>query len=155
MIRPVSRVAPKLPAAAMKTYHIARPLPTHFRAATCKEVECAAYRNGWTTTVDVARPARGGLPSGAAQANYIRLHCGRRYTHAQAGTLVAFRFPPGQECFATHQVPVGREPTFAVAGGDWRGNPLGIELVRFASARQFVDDFGEHQGRLKDRLDRG
>jgi hypothetical protein len=154
-MRPVHRLTPRLPSQAMKTYHIARPAPTHFRKADCREVECAAWRNGWTTVIDVARAARAGLPSGGDQANYIRLHSGRHYTHTQTGTLVTFRFPPGQQCFTAHQVPVGREPVFAVTGGDWRGNPRGTAPVRFRSPRQFVDDFAEHQSRLADRMKRG
>jgi hypothetical protein len=164
-MRPLSRVTPQLPPQAMKTYHVSRPLllapngsfepGSHWREATCREVDCGAYLRGWQTVIDVSRRARGGLPSGTAQANFIRLHCGRSFTAAQAGDLVTFTFPPGQKCFTQHRIPVGREPMFAVTGGDWRGNPLGIRPVRFRDHRSFVDDFGEHQDRLADRQKKG
>lgn len=164
-MRPVNRITPKLPPQAMKTYHIARPVllqpdgtlgaGSHWRDADCKEADCGAYLRGWQTTIDVSRRARGGLPSGAQQANYIRLHSGRAFTVSQAGDLVTFTFPPGQRCFGRHRIPVGREPLFAVTGGDFRGNPRQIRPVRFRGHRQFIDDFGEHQSKLKERFDRG
>lgn len=148
-MRPIYRLPPKLPPQAMKTYQIARPLPTHWRVATCAEVDCGAWQHGWKTVLDVAKKI------GQTRANYIRLHSGRAFTVEQVGTLVTFTFSAGQRCFTQHLVPVGREPLFAVREGDWRGNPRGTEPVRFTSARQFVDDFGEHQERLADRLKKG
>lgn len=162
---PATRFPPRMPPQAYKTYHVARPMlverdgtarpGSHWRAATCQEVDCAAYRRGWKTVIDVSRRARGGLPSGMAQANFIRLHAGRHFTAVQDGDLVTFTFPPGQKCFTQHRIPVGREPIFAVTGGDWRGNPTGMRPVRFANHRRFVDDFGEHQQRLADRYKKG
>jgi hypothetical protein len=147
--RPVFRPEPLRQPGAYKTYQIARPLPTHFRRASCAEADCSARARGWRTVVDVATQL------GARQANYIRLKSGRAFIAAQAGTLVTFTFPPGQECFRQHRLPVGREPLFALAGGDWRGNPNGTRLVVFRGHRQFLDDFGEHQQRLTDRIKRG
>ncbi|MGH3680777.1 MAG: hypothetical protein ACRDT2_11090, partial [Natronosporangium sp.] len=107
-MRPVTRITPKLPPQAMKTYQVARPLPTHWRPASCAEVGCPAHAHGWQTTIDVATEL------GGRQANYIRLHSGRAFTAAEAGTLVTFTFPPGQTCFRRHQLPLEREPIFAV-----------------------------------------
>lgn len=149
MSRQVYRLEPALPAHAMKTYHIARPVPTHFKMVGCKEAGCRAYQRGWQTTVDTSTTI------GQKRANYIRLRSGRSFSFTQTGTLVVFTFSPGQKCFAEHQVPVGREPIFAVKEGDWRGNPRGSTPTIFKGSRQFIDDFGEHQTKLADRLKRG
>ena len=147
--RPVYRPPPLMPPTGYKTYKIARPVGSHFRSATCAEVNCSAWRQGWETTIDTFTTL------GGRQANYIRLHSGRSYTHTQDGVLVTFRFPAGQTCFRAHRMPVGREPLFARVDGDWRGNPFGTRPVMFKGHRQFIDDFAEHQIRLADRLKRG
>ena len=69
------RIPPKLPASQRKTYAIKQ----HFRPATCAEVECAPWRNGWTSTFDVstagvpaARLLRGGVEAGVPAARSLR-----------------------------------------------------------------------------------
>jgi hypothetical protein len=153
-MRPVFRPDPVLPVGAMKTYEVARPLVSHWRAASCREVDCGAWLRGWQTVIDVSTRARGGRPSGAAQANYIRMHSGRKFSVEQHGDLVTFTFPPGQTCFTAHRLPVHRQPLFVVRDGDWRGNPTG-RRVQFGDARGFVDDFGEHQLRVAAQKNRG
>jgi hypothetical protein len=148
-MRPVHRIEPLHPPTAYKTYGVARPLPSHFRPATCREVDCGAWLRGWQTIVDVSTDL------GARQANYIRMHSGRSYTCTEAGTLVTFTFPAGQRCFGAHRLPLERPPLFTLVDGDWRGNPTGRAPVVFGDARGFVDDFGEHQQRLADRVKRG
>ena len=46
-MRPVNRILPALPVTAMKTYSIDAPMGTHFRAATCVEVECVHQEGKW------------------------------------------------------------------------------------------------------------
>ena len=141
------RITPAGPVRAYQTYQITAPLATHWRTATCTEVDCDAHLRGWSTTVDVATEL------GARQATYIRMHAGRAYTVTEAGTLVTFMFPGGQQCFRTHRVPLGRPEIYTVRGGDWRGS-TGL-VRRHADAQDWVDDFGEHQEQLADRLARG
>jgi hypothetical protein len=143
------RVDPQMPAANYKTYQISAPLSTHFRVATCQEVQCAAWIRGWTTVVDAATDL------GGRQANYIRLKSGRHFTFTQAGTVVTFRFPPGQRCFREHQTRLDRAEIFVVRGGDWRGNPRGVEPRVHRRAADWVDDFAEHQDKLATRLAQG
>ena len=52
----VFRIEPALPAHAMKTYQIYSPISTHYRPATCAEVQCAAYEHGWRTRVEGLDP---------------------------------------------------------------------------------------------------
>lgn len=143
-----------LPSQAYKTYQIIAPVPTHWRPATCEEVECVAWRNGWKTIV----------PSDSAQAQYIRSGAsGRRFVESTGSrqlnealvgllneALVEFMFEPGQRCFAaeSHRVSLEREPLFVVRGGDARANPTGERRVH-SRAEDWQEDFAEHQDRIK------
>lgn len=140
------RLEPRLPVQAYKTYQVARPAGTHDRRATCTEVDCAARLRGWLTEVDVSTPL------GGRQANYIRLQSGRRFTHTQAGDLVSFTFPAGQDCFAEHRVGLDRPALFIVKGGDWRQQTAPSVRMR---AEDWVDDFATHQQQIADHRRHG
>lgn len=152
-MRPVNRVTPTMPAAAYKTYRIWRPdEPGYMRPATCAQVECAPHVHGWTTTVDESSEL------GQRQAHYIRAVSGRHFTEERDPVgLTVFTFPPGERCFdeAAHRRPVEREPLYLVQGGDWRGNPRQTRARVHPKAQDWVDDFGEHQETLADRLAQG
>jgi len=144
----VNRIVSPLPPQAIKTYQILQPVETHMRVATCLEVDCDAFRNGWSTAVDVATDL------GRQQAQYIRLHSGRAFTAVVRETLVTFTFPAGQRCFSKHHVPIERPALYVVRDGDWRGNPRRTE-PRQVKADDWVDDFAEHQDRLKTAIEQG
>lgn len=148
MSRPLHRIAPALPVGAMKTFSVSAPLSTHTRRATCAEVDCGAWRNGWKTVIDL------GTPLGGQQANYIRLHSGRSFVATERAGLVEFVFAAGQVCFAEHRVPLDRPEVYVVRDGDWRGNPTGMRRTH-ANAVDWVDEFANHQDKLADRLGRG
>ncbi len=144
----INRIEPALPPTAYQTYQAVRPRSTHTKPATCQEVDCQAYANGWTTTVDTSTEL------GRRQANYIRLKSGRRYrswTHEASGK-VEFVFPPGQKCFADHRVPIDRPTLYLRRGGDWRATT--IEPVRLSEAN-WIDDFANHQNKLAEQAERG
>src|SRR6478752_3117149 len=79
------------PPQALQTFEIAEPLPTHWRPATCAEVECQAHMAGWRTTIDLTTDL------GVKQARYIRDHAGRHFTHEFSGDggMITFTFPAG------------------------------------------------------------
>jgi hypothetical protein len=140
------RIMPALPVTAMKTYAVLAPAATHFRAATCEEVGCAAYLSGWRVRVE-------GLP---AEMVHAARTSGRRFVEtriAQGETWLVFE--AGQRCFrsTTHRVRVARPEIYLVRGGDWRGNPSGQSLRR--SPDDWVDDFANHQDKLAHRLEQG
>lgn len=142
----LNRIQPLGPVQAYKTYSVHSPLQSHFREASCSEVECDAHAHGWVTMIDTATDL------GRQQANYIRLHSGRAFTVAELGTMVTFTFGPGQKCFQTHRVALNREPICSVRGGDWRGVTAPSRILR---PDDWVDDFANHQDRLKTRVERG
>lgn len=139
-----------IPVTATKTYTLSAPPATHWRKATCSEVQCPAYLNGFRTTVDETSPL------GQFQADYIRKTSGRAFVeHRDEAGMTVFTFEAGQRCFASdnHQVPLEREPNYLVRGGDWRAS-TGL-IRRHANGDDWVDDFGEHQEHIADLHQRG
>lgn len=125
-------------------YKILNPASTHFRPATCDEVDCGAYLNGWTTTVDEST----GL--GASQADYIRRRSGRRFAEDRTPAgLTEFTFPAGQSCFRAgeHKTNVGRAPLFVVDSGDRR--------YRHTSVDSWTDDLRTHTSAIIDEINKG
>lgn len=148
MDRPLNRIDPKMDPQFYKTYQITSPIETHYRDATCQEVECQHHLAGWKTTVDVSTVL------GAKQANYIRLLSGRKFTFTEEGSIVTFYFPGGQKCFSQHKAPLGRPEFFIVREGDWRGNPRRTDPIQ-RNANDWVDDFANHQDKLNDKFQEG
>lgn len=148
----VNRIEPALPVTSVQTFQVQAPVSTHFRPATCAEVDCPYHVNGWATPVDE------GSELGKTQAHYIRNGSGRRYTEDrnQQPGLTVFVFEAGQTCFnaAAHRAPLGRPPIFLVKDGDWRGNPTG-RVRQHANADDWVDQFAHHQAALADEIQKG
>ena len=139
------RIEPQMPAAAYRTYQIVSPPDRQVRAA-CEQVGCLAWQHGWETQVDERTDL------GLAQATYIRQKAGRTFTEQRTGEgLTVFRFEAFQRCFAEHQT---RPERYFNRGGDWRGNPRG-DVREHVRPGDWVEDFGEHQQALADRLERG
>jgi len=143
-----NRWMPRLPVGAVKTYEIRSPLATHWRTVTCAEDDCPNRAHGWRTALDTSRPEH------AEAANWIRLHSGRSFTVEEAGPLVTFTFPPGQNCFTRHRQPLDRPEFYRVVGGDWRGNPRG-DVRQHANGADWQDDFANHQDKLATRFKEG
>lgn len=148
------RLPPAMPVQAYKTFQIVAPISTHFRPATCEEVECDAYVNGFRLYVDEATEL------GQAQAEFVRRKSGRRFTEdRQADGRTVFTFPPGTKPFASdehasHKIRLEREELFVTRGGDWRGNPTG-ERYRHTRSEFWTEEFAEHQDNLAHRIQRG
>lgn len=148
----VFRIPARLPVGAMKTYALKQPAATHFRRATCAEVDCDLHLNGWKTEIDESTEL------GQSQAYYIRNSSGRRYVEDRniRPGMTVFTFEAGQTCFGSirHQVSLERPPLYVVRGGDWRGNPDG-SVRTHANGDDWVDDFANHQQNLADQIEQG
>ncbi len=141
MTRPLNRVTPKLPAAAMLTHEMAAPLATHWRKATCEEVNCPEFLNGWMLPL-------AGLDDGDI---WQARNSGRRYREQPTDAGPVLIYEAGQPCFreSTHRLPLDRPPLFIARDGDWRGNPRGTDPVIFSGADPFVDHFNTHMERFE------
>lgn len=147
----VFRIEPLMPVQNYRTYGMSMPLSTHWVPATCEEFDCAAFLNGWVTTID--------LSTELGQKQYHFLTHDKTRTSEQEklpGTLVKFTFAPGNTCFSKseHKLPLGRPASFYTRGGDWRGNPGGERRVH-KRAEDWIEDFSENQDRLNDLIERG
>lgn len=86
-------------------HRLSLPLATHWERVSCEDVDCPRYINGFQVIV----------PGGGPLAAWIRTNL--RASHnwreeLQDGGLMAFSFPPGQQCFkglaGEHKFPTGR-----------------------------------------------
>ncbi|MFI0233161.1 hypothetical protein [Streptomyces sp. NPDC017086] len=142
------RIDPAMPPEAYKTWSMVSPVETHMRQATCEEVGCDHYTQGWRVHLEALTP----------DLQHAARTSGRAYTeqHAAPGQTYLV-FEPGQPCFkaATHRAPIGRPPLFLVRDGDYRGNPRRTPTRRYDRPDQWVDDFATHQDKLATEIRKG
>lgn len=144
------RLDPQMPAQNYKTYELRAPVSTHYKDVTCIQANCTAMANGWTSLINEATEL------GKKQAHYIRRNSKREFTEERTKDgLTKFTFSAGQKCFETHKDKLNRPPLLFVKGGDWRGNPRGTRPFQHKNAEDWIEDFSEHQDRLKTRLEQG
>ena len=107
-------IAP-LPSNAMQTFTLKRPPGAEFwRKATCEEIDCGHWRNGWETRIDISTEL------GQEQVAYIIKHSKRSYSmERESEDIVCFTFTPGQMCFgaADHRIAIEREPLYLHRAG--------------------------------------
>lgn len=136
-----------------QTYQIVAPPATHFRPATCAEIECPSYLHGWKTTIDPSTDL------GAKQLDYITRRSGRAYVSEKLGTgLIEFTFEAGQTCFQAgqHRTRIDKPEIFVVREGDRRLRTGGHRRFTGAhAAEDWRDHFANHQQGLRDVLERG
>jgi hypothetical protein len=149
-MRPSLRLPPKLPVGNMQTYQILAPRATHFRPATCAEVDCQHYLAGWKSVIDESTDL------GKSQAYFIRNQSGRHFREERnaAPGVTIFIFEAGQKCFSNHELRLDRPELYLVKGGDWRGNPTGFKR-QHVNAEDWVDDFANHQSKIADAVQQG
>lgn len=139
---------PLMDAAAYKTYEVRSPLVSHFRPASCAEVGCQHYLNGWQVRVEAL----------TEDLLHAARNSGRRYVEqhiAEGETWLMFE--AGQPCFKArqHRAPVGRPPLYLVRDGDQRGNPRRTKARLHQRPENWVEDFAEHQQKLADEIEKG
>ncbi len=139
---------PLLPAHAKQTFSIKAPPATHFRKASCTEVECEGQEHGWVSLIDETTEL------GQRQAHYIRKLSGRKFREEQSElALTVFTFEPGQSCFTEHEVPLGKPELFIVRDGDLHQH-LGNARVH-TRAEDWADEFATHQQKIADAIQKG
>lgn len=143
----VFRLPPRMETYRYKTYQIASPVSTHYRKATCQEVDCEAYLNGWTyREADLD-----------ARLLHVVTHSGKRYRRAQLteGGDWYLVFEPGQSCFsvASHRKTLERPELYLVGRGDWRSYVA--REARRMRPEDWVDDCVNHQATLAAEIEKG
>lgn len=143
----MNRIPPQGQVQDYKTYQILSPLSTHWRPATCAEVNCAAYLGGWRVRVE-------GLP---ADMLHTAKNCGRKYTELHVSETENYLvFEAGQPCFRAqmHRAILDKQEIYVVRDGDFRGNPTG-SVRKHARPEHWIEDFDEHQDKLARQLQAG
>lgn len=133
---------PHLSAQTHKLYSVAAPLTTHWRSATCLEVDCPNFLNGWKVRVE-------GLPD---ELLYAAKTSGRKYVQMDVGPGETYLvFEAGQQCFAQHTTSLDRPAIFAVRSDlIQRGRPF-----IHSGPDAWLDDFDSHQQTLRAQQERG
>lgn len=122
-------------------WQINAPLATHWRKATCAEIDCPNYLHGWRVRVENCNPQ---------QLHALRT-CGRKFQELDLGPgehwLV---FEAGQRCLraSEHVTPNGRPELFVVQGGR-------TEPRRYDRADQWTDDCATHTTKIVDKIKEG
>lgn len=143
-MRPLTRVAPVLPAAAMVTYALSAP-PDRTIKTACERAGCEQWRHGWETHLDEA------TPDGRRLAAYIRQVAGRTFAEKRTAVgITVFRFPSGQRCFREHFT---RPEVYLVHGGDWREH-RGL-IRRHLRPIDWVEDMGENLQAVTEQIEKG
>jgi hypothetical protein len=134
--------------AAYKSYSILAPVSTHFRKATCAEVECPDYLYGWRIRADVLDE----------QMVHAATHSGRKFQWVRPSELENWIvYESGQPCFRSeeHRTRVDRPELYVVRDGDHRGNPRGTPARKHSSASAWQEDFAEHLDVINTEIERG
>lgn len=132
-----------LPVQNLQTFTVDTPPATHWRPATCAEVDCGQYLNGWATR----------LHQGDARRIHLVRTSGRRpaRVYHEAAEIV-FVFEAGTPCFQahTHRVRLDRPELYIVKAGTPR-QFIG-ELRRHTRPEHFVEDMHEQTDAATRRL---
>lgn len=137
----------------MLTHAFIAPIQTHFRPATCAEVECDEYVKGFMLIADERTDL------GIAQVAYVRTDRDRSPSSIERREdgLTYVTYPPGTRPFAgprhDHVVPLEREPVFYSHGGDFRAETTQRRV--FDRPDQWVDDFATHLDDINSTRERG
>ncbi|MFD9398337.1 hypothetical protein ACFWA4_05890 [Streptomyces sp. NPDC060011] len=135
-----TRLTPQMPAHAYTTYSVLSPVATHFRRATCAEVGCEAYENGWRVRKETLTP----------EFLHLATTSGRKFTVLSVGPGETYLvYYAGQPCFGAsdHKAPLDRPEFYVVRNGDWRGNPRS-ESRTHTRAEHWVEDLHEHTDQI-------
>ncbi len=121
-------------------------VPDVLQPASCEDVDCPAWANGWETR----------LPADSPLNDTVR-GAGRPYTARTEGAELVYLFPAGTPCFqaSQHRTRTGHPGLFVVREGDWRGNPRGTPARVHARPDDWVEDLAGHTEAVRDRIEKG
>ena len=122
-------------------FQASAPLATHWRPATCQEVDCEAHLLGFKLVLDEE--------AHADQIDALRtLRHGRHFTeHHEVEGFIEFRFPAGQRCFKHHTTGIGRDPIML--------HGVNAQVRQHVRAKDWHEDFNETSYQIQEQRKRG
>lgn len=146
-----NRIVPRTPPGAMVTYRVSSPILTHTRPATCDEVDCPQWINGWDTIVAkgsdlealIRETARGHGPDGVRRP-FARV--------SDTGPTLTFHYAPGTPCFrmSLHRTSLHRPEFYTKRAGDWRQD-RGL-IRRHTKPEHWVEDSQENFDKVRRQI---
>lgn len=143
----MNRIPPQGRVQDYKTYQIVSPISTHWEPATCAQVDCPEYRNGWRVRIE-------GLPPEMVHAARTT---GRKFMELEVAHNEHWLvFEAGQPCFraSQHRRLLDKQEVFIARDGDFRGNPTG-NVRRHTRPEFWVEDMAENLDNLRALHKRG
>jgi hypothetical protein len=112
-------------------YQITWTQDAHFINASCKEVDCPHFLNGWITRVVIGSP----------QEYYIKQDKSRKAIGIKVDdATVEYHYSKGQKCFRTHRVKLEKAPFFTV---NQAGRETGRLIRNNIDFDEWTDRFNE------------
>ena len=143
----LNRIPPLMPTGNYKTFALRQPLATHFRKATCQEIECEAYMNGWNFRREGMDP----------RLYYVATHSHRSWREVVLAPGESYLvFEPGQPCFDAdnHRIAIDRPAFFFAGRGDFRSFTT-RQARQHANADDWVDEFATQLDQINTQIERG
>jgi hypothetical protein len=131
-----------------QTYTVSAPISTHWVKATCEEIGCFRFLNGWKAIIDTSTEL------GRRQFHFLTHSPRRKATVTKTGpTLFEFSFEKGQPCFQTdeHKRKLDRPEHYLLRGGNQRGFERN-STQNFTRADDWMDHFATHQDKINKRI---
>lgn len=134
-----------------QTYRILAPVATHWRSATCEEVECGLFADGWRLRKELVNERDlDFIKRSRRQFIELDLSEGEIWLVFAPGTPCLLQWATGLPFTERHhKLPTGRPEFYTVQPGDFRMR-CGEARV-FDRGDQWVDDFACHQDRILER----
>jgi hypothetical protein len=132
------------------TYAIRSPIRT--RRASCEEVNCEAWQNGWQTTIPVEQ-----LETFRAACNGQLDGFKRQPISVDSDTGPMFTFLPGNPCFdaVNHVIQLPAPEFYFVGPGTTRAGFSVKNARQHTKAEDWQEDMQEHLARVKRDEERG
>lgn len=133
------------PATAYSTWAIIAP-PDRWRPATCEDVDCGYWRQGWVTTV----------PAGGALEHTLKAS-GRRWSTAVPNPdgTVSYTYAPGTPCFRASEHRAHRDEDDVYIRLDGHHTRYTGGRTVHSGPVPWRDELGENQERLREAIERG
>lgn len=125
-----------------RTFSAVMPAATHFEPATCEQVQCQRWAEGFAVLIDTS------TQEGRDRYDWIKAHPGgRSWYRSQEGDVARLDYPPGNQCYEQHRRMLDKPALLLVRRGahTQRGvvDRLPVERQHVSGAN-FMEDLREH-----------